>query len=144
MRREFAEVSTGGVLWPAGLGPITRRWVGRQVRLSGSTLLLGAALFGLFVTLLALIQFSTPNLAGNDGYYHIKLAQVMGQEGLRPPFPWLPLTVLAPDRYVDHHWLYHMLLIPFTWSDLRLGAKWASVILPALTFLTGWVLLRGQ
>ncbi|MCB0226236.1 MAG: hypothetical protein KDI02_21275 [Anaerolineae bacterium] len=144
MRHELAEVSTGGVLRPVGFGPITRRWIGRQVRLSGSTLLLGTALFSLFVALLALIQFSTPNLAGNDGYYHIKLAQVMRQEGLRPPFPWLPLTVLAADRYVDHHWLYHVLLMPFTWGDLRLGAKLASVILPALTFLTGWVLLRGQ
>jgi hypothetical protein len=45
---------------------------------------------------------------------------------------------------VDHHFLYHVLLIPFTYGDLREGAKWASVIFPACTFLAGWLLLRGQ
>jgi hypothetical protein len=109
-----------------------------------ATVLIGASLFGSFVILLAAIQFATPNLAGNDGYYHIKLAQIMSQQGLRPPFPWLPLTVLNPENYVDHHFLYHVLLIPFTYHDLRLGAKWASIILPAFTFLAGWLLLRGQ
>jgi len=94
--------------------------------------------------LLAIIQFATPDLAGNDGYYHIKLAQIMRQQGLHPPFPWLPLTVLNPESYVDHHFLYHVLLIPFTFGDLRVGAKWASVVLPAFTFLTGWIVLRGQ
>ena len=109
-----------------------------------SIILAGAGLLGLFISLLAAVQFATPALAGNDGYYHIKLAQVMREQGLRPPFPWLPLTVLNPEAYVDHHFLYHVLLIPFTYGDLRLGAKWATVILPAFTFLVGWILLRGQ
>ncbi|MFQ5612157.1 MAG: hypothetical protein ACE5H9_08490 [Anaerolineae bacterium] len=113
-------------------------------RANWSALLTGAGLFGLFVALLALVQFATPNLAGNDGYYHIKLAQVMRQQGLRPAFPWLPMTILNPEAYVDHHFLFHVLLTPFTLGDLRLGAKWASVILPAATFLVGWILLRGQ
>lgn len=113
-------------------------------RLNWPAILTGAGLFGLFVALLAVIQFATPNLAGNDGYYHIKLAQVMREQGLRPPFPWLPLTILEPGAFVDHHFLYHVLLLPFTFGDLRLGAKWASVILPAFAFLAGWILLRGQ
>ena len=107
-------------------------------------ILIGTGLFGIFVALLATIQFATPNLAGNDGYYHIKLAQVMREQGLRPPFTWLPLTILNPETYYDHHFLYHVILIPFTFGDLRQGAKWASIIFPALTFLTGWILLRGQ
>ncbi|MCB0190442.1 MAG: hypothetical protein KDJ65_00715 [Anaerolineae bacterium] len=118
--------------------------VRQRLRFNLSTLLLGAALWSIFMAGLAFIQFSTPNLAGNDGYYHIKLAQVMRETGLRPAFPWLPLTVLNAERYVDHHWLYHVLLMPFTFGDLRLGAKWASVVLPSLTFLAGWWLLRGQ
>lgn len=101
-------------------------------------------LLAIFVGLLAVIQFATPNLAGNDGYYHVKLAQVMRQQGLRPSFVWLPLTILSPNAFYDHHFLYHVLLMPFTLGDLRLGAKWASVIFPALTFLAGWILLRGQ
>ena len=119
------------LVWPVTTWP----W---RVGLTGVTLL------AIFVAVLAAIQFATPSLAGNDGYYHIKLAQVMREQGLRPPFPWLPLTILNAASYYDHHFLYHVLLIPFTFGDLRQGAKWASVILPALTFLVGWVLLRAQ
>lgn len=107
-------------------------------------LLIGAGLFGVFVVLFVAIQFATPHLAGNDGYYHIKLAQIMRQQGLRPEFVWLPLTILNAEAFVDHHFLYHILLIPFTFGDLRVGAKWASVTLPAFTFLAGWIFLRGQ
>lgn len=102
------------------------------------------ALLTLFGGVLAVIQFSTPDLAGNDGYYHIKLAQVMRENGLRPEFSWLPLTILNAQDYYDHHYLFHVLLIPFTFGDLRTGAKIASVVFPALTFLMGWLLLRGQ
>lgn len=120
-------------------------WLIRSViRINWAALLTGTALFGFFVVLLAAIQFATPNLVDNDGYYHIKLAQLMRVEGLRPAFPWLPLTVLNSQDFVDHHFLYHVLLIPFTYGDLREGAKWASVIFPALTFVAGWLLLRSQ
>jgi hypothetical protein len=113
-------------------------------RLKWQSLLTGVGLLGLFVAFLAALQFSTPNLTSIDGYFHIKFAEVMRDQGLRPPFPWLPLTILNPDDYYDHHFLYHILLIPFTYSDLRIGAKWAGVIFPALAFLTGWIFLRGQ
>ncbi|HMQ50496.1 MAG TPA: hypothetical protein PKE64_10380 [Anaerolineae bacterium] len=127
----YAQPARPALAWPVG-------------RVDGALWLTGLSLFGLLVALLATIQFATPGLVGNDGYYHIKLAQIMGQEGLRPNFPWLPLSVLNPAAYVDHHFLYHVLLIPFTYVDLRVGAKWASVVLPALTFLAGWLLLRAQ
>ena len=32
---------------------------------------------------LFLIQFSTSNLVGNDGYYHIKMAELMRGDGLK-------------------------------------------------------------
>ena len=99
----------------------------RFLRLPWSTVLTGAALFFVFSVFLAAVQFATPNLAGNDGYYHIKLAYLMRTEGLKPPFPWLPLTILNEGSFVDHHYLYHILLVPFTFGDLRLGAKIAGV-----------------
>lgn len=108
------------------------------------TLLTGAALLWFFIAFLTTIQFSTPNLVGTDDYFHIKFAQIMREEGVRPAFPWLPLTILNPQDYVDHHWFYHVLLIPFTYGDLRVGAKWAGVIFPALAFVTGWIFMRGQ
>jgi hypothetical protein len=108
------------------------------------TALYAAGVFSLFVTILAVVQFATPSLAGNDGYYHIKMAYVMRTEGLKPAFGWLPLTVLNAQEFVDHHFLYHVLLIPFTFGDLRLGAKLASIIFPALSFMAVWWLLRSQ
>jgi len=119
-------------------------WPSATVHIAWSTLLTGAGLFALFVAFLTTVQFATPNLAGNDGYYHIKLAYLMRTEGLRPAFDWLPLTILNAEEFVDHHFLYHVLLVPFTFGDLRLGAKVASIIFPALTFLAIWWLLRGQ
>ena len=63
----------------------------------------------LAVLVLAGLQFVTPNLIGNDSYFHIRYAAVMREAGLRgfpPAFPWLPLTILAPDRFADHHLLF--------------------------------------
>ncbi|RME13860.1 MAG: hypothetical protein D6802_00340 [Ardenticatenia bacterium] len=103
------------------------------------------AVFVLMSGALAFIQFGTPNLVGNDGYYHIKMAALMGAEGLTPTFEWLPLTVLNPAEFVDHHFLFHILLIPFTWAfDLLLAAKVATVVFAALALTVLWWLLRAQ
>ncbi len=108
------------------------------------TLGTGITLFALFLAFFLIVQFSTPHLVGNDGYYHIKLAYIMRTEGLKPAFPWLPLTILNAESFVDHHFLFHVLLIPFTYGDLITGGKLASAIFPAFTFLSIWWLLRGQ
>lgn len=105
-----------------------------------TALLLGAA----FVVLLALIQFSTPDLPDNDGFYHIKFAYLMRTVGLKPAFPWLPLSILNPREFYDHHFLFHVALIPFTFGDLRMGAKWAAVLFASLAFLSTWNLLKNQ
>lgn len=103
-----------------------------------------ALLFFVFSLVMSVIQFSTPDLAGNDAYYHIKMAQIMRQEGLRPDYPWLPLTILNEREYSNHHFLFHVALIPFTFGDLRSGAKWASITFASAAFLCIWWLLRGQ
>ncbi len=106
-------------------------------------LALGAAT----VVLLA-VQFTTPSLIGIDGYFHVRYADVIRETGLLnfpPPFPWLPLTILGPDRYADHHMLYHLLLVPFTIGDLRIGGKLAAVA-GAVAFVAtfAWVLRRER
>ena len=104
-----------------------------------------AALLVLFILGMTLIQFSTPDLPDNDGFYHIKLAKLMRTEGLKPEFLWLPLSILNQREYYDHHFLYHVVLIPFTYfSDLRLGAKWSAVIFSSLAFLSVWLLFYRQ
>lgn len=107
--------------------------------------LLPLGIFLLFIIGMALIQFATPDMPDNDGFYHIKLAWLMRTEGLKPEFPWLPLSVLNPQEYYDHHFLYHAALIPFTFfDDLRVGAKWSAVIFASLAFLAVWYLFHRQ
>jgi hypothetical protein len=90
------------------------------------------------------VQFSTPNMPDNDGFYHIKLAYLMRTEGLKPDFVWLPLTILNSREYYDHHFLYHVLLIPFTFGDLVTGAKWSAVIFATAAFVLVWRLFEAQ
>jgi hypothetical protein len=101
-------------------------------------------LFLVFFAGMSVVQFSTPNLPDNDGFYHIKLAWLMRTEGLKPDFPWLPLSILNEREYYDHHFLFHVALIPFTFGDLLAGAKWAAVTFSALAFMAVWYLFHRQ
>jgi hypothetical protein len=101
-------------------------------------------LFLIFFLSMALIQFVTPDMPDNDGFYHIKLAWLMRTEGLKPAFPFLPLSILNEKEFYDHHFLFHMALIPFTFGDLRVGAKWAAVTFASLAFLAVWYLFHRQ
>ena len=127
--------------WQSFSRPVDRA---RLVQSISMRILPGLAVWAAMLVFLALVQFSTPDLPDNDGYYHIKLAYLMRTEGLKPDFPWLPLTILNPREFYDHHFLFHVVLIPFTYGDLRLGAKWASVIFASLAFLAVWILFRRQ
>ncbi|HET9905540.1 MAG TPA: hypothetical protein VFQ23_02830, partial [Anaerolineales bacterium] len=108
------------------------------------SILLPLGLFVLFLLGMALIQFATPDMPDNDGFYHIKLAQLMRLDGLKPVFPWLPLSILNQNEFYDHHFLFHVALIPFTFGDLRVGAKWAAVIFASLAFLAIWYLFHRR
>lgn len=113
-------------------------------RSAASTLIQALALAALFAGFLALVQFASPALAGTDGYYHIKNASLMRTQGLKPDFIWLPLSVLNEREYYNHHFLFHVALMPFTFGDLRLGAKLASITFATLAFLCVWWLFKRQ
>lgn len=112
----------------------------------------GLALFAAAVVLFALVQWATPGIVGNDGYYHIKMAQLIRDEGLKPGFDALPLTILNAADYYDHHLLFHLYLALFAPVDpavdggaaLTQGAKLATVLLPAAAVVALWWLLRSQ
>ena len=96
------------------------------------------------------LQFSTQAICCGDfdGYYHIKWSRMLW-ESMRhrtfpPQFIWLPLTTLDPKHYVDHHFLFHIFQIPFTWfGDLRLAAKISSTIFASVAvFSCYWLLVR--
>ena len=102
-------------------------------------------IFAVFFAGMAVIQFSTPDLPDNDGFYHIRMAWLMRTEGLKPDFPYLPLSILNEREFYDHHFLYHVALIPFTFfGDLLAGAKWSAVTFASLAFLAVWYLLKRQ
>jgi hypothetical protein len=108
----------------------------RFFRLDGWFVRLSLVLAGL----LAAVQMAALGLVGTDGYYHIKLAFLMRAD-LTPEFIWLPLTILNPQDYVDHHWLFHVLLIPFTGGDLIVGGQIAAVVFATAALgAAGWLL----
>lgn len=122
---------------------IPARWRARVV-----PALRAAVLFAFFAVLFAVVQFATPNLADNDGFYHMKMGLLIRAQGLRPPFVWLPLSILSRQAFYDHHLLFHVYLSLFTGNGspqaMILGAKIASVMMPSLAFVAIWWLLRGQ
>lgn len=109
-------------------------------------------LFILFTAGLFIVQNGTAGLAGNDGYYHIKMGYLIRTEGLKPLFDYLPFTILNEQAYYDHHLLYHVWLALFAAVDplqdggvaLTQGAKWASILMPSFAFVVLWWLLEQQ
>ena len=134
------------------LGWTLLREQGRDKADSWTTALVGVSLFSVILLFLGFVQYGTPGLAGTDGYYHIKMGWLIRQQGLTPLFTWLPQTILNPAAYYNHHLLYHVYLALFSFKDpavdggtaLITGAKLASMIMPALAFMSIWWLLKRQ
>lgn len=97
-------------------------------------------IFLIALVFLANIQYTTPNIAGVDAYFHIKLAYLTRIQGPILDFPWAPLSIWR-DRFDDKAFLYHLLLTPFTFGDLVSGAKWAAVFFGALLLTSFFVIL---
>lgn len=78
-----------------------------------------------------------------DSFYHAKMGTFLSEGKVLHEFPWLSFTILR-DRFVDHHFLYHLLLVPF----IRLaGPLWgttiATIIFAAFAIaIFHWVLRR--
>lgn len=85
-----------------------------------------------------------------DGYYHIKWSSLLWENFRQfkwlPTFEWLPLTVLNPQDYADHHFLFHLLQIPFLWFfEPVTAAKVSTVFYATLAiFSVYWLLFRYE
>jgi hypothetical protein len=109
-------------------------------------------IFGLFaiVLLMTLLQFSTSAICCGDwdGYYHIRWSSLLWENFRQgkwlPEFVWLPLTVLNPKDYADHHFLFHLLQIPFLWFfEPVMAAKMSTVFYGSLAiFSVYWLMFR--
>jgi hypothetical protein len=81
-----------------------------------------------------------------DGYYHIRWSSLLWESfksgGWLPEFKWLPLTVLNPQDYNDHHFLFHLLQIPFLWFfEPVTAAKVATVFYASLAIFSVYWLM---
>lgn len=94
--------------------------------------------FGVFLALQAHPVFADP-----DSFYHARLGVLTAEQGAVRDFPWLPYTTLG-EHYIDQHWLYHVLLVPFVQlMDPLAGIKLATVLFAALLITTAvWFLIR--
>lgn len=108
--------------------------------------------FGFFAIILVItwLQFSTKAVCCGDwdGYYHIRWSSLLWENFSHgkwlPEFKWLPLTVLNPQDYADHHFLFHLLQIPFLWFfEPVMAAKVAAATYASLAiFSVYWLMFR--
>jgi hypothetical protein len=89
------------------------------------------------------ISFLTDGFSGNDSYFHIKYAWLLWKDGRLWDFPWLQGTLFR-NGWIDHEFLYHLILIPFTWlGDLIIAAKAAAVFWAATALFAAYLLIRS-
>ena len=96
------------------------------------------------------LQFQTTAICCGDwdGYYHIRWSSLLWENFSHgkwlPSFDWLPLTVLNPHDYADHHFMFHLLQIPFLWFwEPVMAAKVAAVVYSTLAVsAVYWMLYR--
>lgn len=97
-----------------------------------------AAMLIVYLPLQASQSFADP-----DAFYHLKIAELTAAHGPVRSFPWLPFTTLA-SSFADHHFLYHVALIPFIkiFGALH-GIKLATAIFAAAAVASvAWALRR--
>jgi len=115
----------------------------RQIKdcLNKSTLLPYFVIFGISFLAFLLLQ-SAPTFPDPDSFYHVKIAELMAQQGIVKDFPWTQYSVLK-DFYIDHHFLYHVALIPFVkLLPPMLGVKLATVFFAGMFMVTFFWFLK--
>ena len=91
----------------------------------------------------ATLQFSSPNIADPDGFYHIRHAEIYRTNGIwNSSFPWTQFSVIK--KYGADIWYgFHIFLIPFTYfNDLVFGIKVAGIFVTFITLTLFWWALK--
>lgn len=132
-----------GAIHPEGRAPELAAAVAKP-RAARREVLVAAALGAV---LMVVVQSATRDIAGNDGYYHVKMALMLPEVGYLTSFPWLHWTIFR-EQFVSHHYGFHTLLAPFVCladraaEDAALGGKIASVAAMGATFAAVSAVLR--
>lgn len=98
----------------------------------------------LFIVAFSLFSYFqiSPTFPDPDSFYHAKMAVLIRDQGIVKNFPWLQFTVLK-NSYIDHHFLYHVALVPFvTFLDPLVGIKLATALFAALLILVIYWFLK--
>jgi len=100
----------------------------------------------LAIFVLAIIFFSqlqgTFTLPEPDSFYHAKITEYLSQGKILHQFPWLQETGLK-DAFVDQHFLFHLLSIPFVvFEDPLVGVKMAVIFFTSLAIVTIYWFLK--
>jgi len=98
----------------------------------------GIFFLGVLAASLAL-QFSFPQLIGSDGFFHLRMAQdpLAGM-------PWMPRSIFG-SGWVDHQFLFHLLMAPFAWLIEGIAAaKVSAAVFAALAVTACYRFLRQE
>ncbi len=90
----------------------------------------------------ASIWLAAPTWNLDDAYYHLHQARMLGAEGLFAGVTSLPRTVLG-DAGTDHHFLFHLLLLPCAQLPDALALPLAAAAIAALASVGMIVTLHG-
>src|SRR3989344_6726798 len=83
-------------------------------------------LFVLAFAVLGDVQRS-PVIGDPDGFYHANMALFLSRGQVLTALPWMYFSTLR-DAFTDHHFLYHLLLVPLViFGKPLLGVKLATV-----------------
>ena len=99
------------------------------------------SLFLLIVIYYTWLQWN--NYIGDpDGFYHAKIALFLRHGQLLKSLPWMQFSTLK-ESFTDHHLLYHILLIPFTYfKNPLIGVKIATVLFSSSMLVSLYWLLK--
>ena len=77
-----------------------------------------------------------------DGFYHAKITLFLREGILLKSLPWMQLSTLK-ENFTDHQFLYHLILIPFTFlKNPLVGIKIATVFFASSMVTTFYWLLK--
>lgn len=85
--------------------------------------------------LFAFLFLAAPSIPDADSYYHLAVAREFAGHGYPDALPWARFSVLG-KTFGDKELLFHLFLVPFTWSDAATGGRLALALLNA-TFAAG-------
>ncbi len=98
----------------------------------------------IFVFLILFFSYfqNTSTIIDPDSFYHAKIAIFLSKGKLIKNFIWLPYTTLGYD-YIDHHFLYHLYLVPFVkFFKPLIGIKISQILLSSLAVFSVYLLMQ--